>query len=97
MIDKKIIHSLIEQELKEANEKFPQFASAHEAYAVVLEELQETKEELESCEGSLHFIWERVKRNYSTHNDYVIMENYAVQLIQEAIQLAAMCRKARAV
>ena len=97
MTDKKIIHSLIEQELKEANEKFPQFASSHEAYAVVLEELQETKEELESCEGSLNFIWEQVKRNRSTHNDYIIMEKYAVQLIQEAIQLAAMCRKARAV
>lgn len=97
MTDKKIIHSLIEQELKEANEKFPQFASDHEAFAVVLEEFQETKEELESCEGSLHFIWEQVKRNRSTHNDYIIMEKYAVQLIQEAIQLAAMCRKARAV
>ena len=30
MTDKEIIHSLIEQELKEANENFPPFASDHE-------------------------------------------------------------------
>ena len=40
MTDKKIIHSLIEQELKEANEHFPQFASDHEAWAVVREDLK---------------------------------------------------------
>ena len=97
MTDKKIIHSLIEQELKEANEHFPQFASDHEAFAVVFEEFQETEDELKSCgEGLLH-IWEQVKRNYNTHRNYEMVENNAVQLIQEAIQLDAMCRKARAV
>ena len=35
--------------------------------------------------------------NVNTHRNYEMVENYAVQLIQEAIQLAAMCKKARAV
>lgn len=97
MTDKKIIHSLIEQELKEANEKFPQFASDHEAFAVVLEEFEEVKDELEACERNLSGIWGQVKNNGNTHTFYEFTENYAVQMIQEAIQLAAMCRKARAV
>lgn len=97
MTDKKIIHSLIEQELKEANEKFPQFASDHEAFAAVLEEFQETKEELEGCENALTLIWGQVRENDGTDELYFVMESYAVNLIQEAIQLAAMCRKARAV
>ena len=97
MTDKKIIHSLIEQELKEANDKFPQFASDHEAWAVVREEFEETRNELEACDERLFLVWEQVKRNYSTHRNYEMLENNAVQLIQEAIQLAAMCRKARAV
>lgn len=97
MTDKEIIHSLIEQELKEANEKFPPFASDHEAYAVVFEEFQETEDELKHCREGMLYIWEQVKSNFNTHRNYEMVENYAMQLIQEAIQLAAMCKKARAV
>ena len=79
------------------NEHFPQFASDHEAWAVVREEFEETRSELEAIEEGLFLIWEQVKRNYNTNRNYEMVENNAVQLIQEAIQLAAMCRKARAV
>ena len=39
MTDNKIIHTLIEEELAEANKIHPLFQSPHEAYAVMLEEL----------------------------------------------------------
>lgn len=64
---------------------------------MVREEFEEAKEELEACERNLSGIWGQVKNNGNTHTFYEFTENYAVQLIQEAIQLAAMCRKARAV
>ena len=41
MTEMKKIEELVQQELKEANEIHPAFASDHEAYAVILEELEE--------------------------------------------------------
>ena len=37
------IYEEIEQEIKDAREKFPAFHSQHEAYAVILEELDELR------------------------------------------------------
>lgn len=50
---KQKIYELTETELKAANEKFPLFASSHEAYAVIFEEFDEAREELEMVEYSL--------------------------------------------
>lgn len=38
------VRALVDKELTAANERFPQFHSAHEGYAVILEEVEE-------CEG----------------------------------------------
>ena len=40
------IYSEIKKELDSANNKFPQFKSTHEAYAVILEELDEFWDEV---------------------------------------------------
>jgi hypothetical protein len=93
---KQKIYELTETELKAANEKFPLFASSHEAYAVIFEEFDEAREELEMVEYSLDKFWTEVKENESPEvkNKRLtrIYEN-AVKLAVEAIQTAAMARK----
>lgn len=93
---KQKIYELTETELKAANEKFPLFASSHEAYAVIFEEFDEAREELEMIEYSLDKFWTEVKENESPEvkNKRLtrIYEN-AVKLAVEAIQTAAMARK----
>jgi hypothetical protein len=41
------VNKLVTEELERANKEFPLFSSAHEGYAVILEELHETEDELE--------------------------------------------------
>ena len=93
---KQKIYELTETELKAANEKFPLFASSHETYAVIFEEFDEAREELEMVEYSLDKFWTEVKENESPEvkNKRLtrIYEN-AVKLAVEAIQTAAMARK----
>lgn len=93
---KQKIYELTETELKAANEKFPLFASSHEAYAAIFEEFDEAREELEMVEYSLDKFWTEVKENESPEvkNKRLtrIYEN-AVKLAVEAIQTAAMARK----
>ena len=62
---KQKIYELTETELKAANEKFPLFASSHEAYGVIFEEFDETRDELESLEYSIDQFWSDVKENSS--------------------------------
>ena len=93
---KQKIYELTETELKAAHEKFPLFASSHEAYAVIFEEFDEAREELEMVEYSLDKFWTEVIENESQEvkNKRLtrIYEN-AVKLAVEAIQTAAMARK----
>lgn len=44
------VRALVDKELTAANERFPQFRSQHEGYAVILEEFDEAKEQLEAAE-----------------------------------------------
>ena len=41
------IRALVDKELAAANERFPQFHSAHEGYAVIQEEVDELKEDMD--------------------------------------------------
>lgn len=94
MTDMKKIEELVQQELKEANEIYPAFASDHEAYAVIKEELEECWEELEACGRQLGGIWEQTKNDLNSHALYTYLKEHAKRLAAEAIQLAAMADKA---
>lgn len=90
------IYELVDKELNAANEKFPLFASYHEAYAVIFEEFEETRDELNELESSVNRFWLGIKQNTS----YIVeidrlAEIYerAVRLAVEAIKTAAMARK----
>ena len=93
MTDNKIIHNLIEEELAEANKIHPLFQSPHEAYAVMLEELEETKEELIACESLLADTWDRVRKDFGVADLMRQLKAHAVFMVQESIQLAAMAQK----
>ena len=93
---KQKIYELTETELKAANEKFPLFASSHEAYGVIFEEFDETRDELESLEYSIDQFWSDVKENSSedVKNDRLTrIYEKSISLAVEAIQTAAMARK----
>ena len=91
------IYELVDKELNAANKKFPPFASSHEAYAVIFEEFEETRDELNELESSVDRYWSGVKQNTANvvKNDRLEeIGERAVRLAVEAIQTAAMARKA---
>lgn len=93
---KQKIYELTETELKAANEKFPLFASSHEAFGVIFEEFNETRDELESLEYSIDQFWSDVKENSSEdvkNNRLTRIYEKSIDLAVEAIQTAAMARK----
>lgn len=87
------IHHLVEKELAAANERFPQFHSAHEGYAVILEEYKEAEEELESMQLNIDALFAAIRQNDRAQGIVEIIERTAERLACEAIQVAAMCRK----
>lgn len=90
------LYRLADKELQSANEKFPLFASSHEAYAVIFEEFDEAREELESLEYSLDQFWSEVRENSTEETKRKRLENIfekSINLATEAIQIAAMARK----
>ena len=93
MTDNKIIHNLIEEELAAANKIHPLFQSPHEAYAVMLEECEETEAEMAACNELLGDIWKGCRFDYGTEEEVKLLLGHAVYLIQEGIQLAAMAQK----
>lgn len=95
MIDEKKIEVLIAEELREANKLHPLFRSEHEAYAVLLEEVEEAEYDLKDIQGQLGFLWHKVKCDMTTTGqNYHAMKSDAICMIQEVIQIAAMCQKA---
>ena len=93
----KQVENLVNEELQLSMEKFPLFHSAHEGFAIILEELIELHEELEDSgkiHNSIQRLWSMV-RNNSNYKDTAInqIEQHAINAACEAIQVAAMCRK----
>lgn len=98
MINRKEIERLIAMELEDANKKHhPLFASDHESYAVIKEELEETEAELKHLFLYLSSVWHQVKNDTKPTRDYCGMKCAAIRMIQEGIQVAAMCEKAQKV
>ena len=80
---------LVEMELAAANEKHPPFASQHEGYEVIKEEIEETEEQLEKLNRYLGYAWEKIKRDFDAKEKIELCEGFAVRAACELIQVAA--------
>ena len=87
------VRALVDKELAAANERFPQFHSAHEGYAVIREELEETEEKVEMSKKYLKFLWDSIKMDGKTKWAVEYMKELSINAACEAIQTAAMCEK----
>lgn len=84
---------LVKMELTAANEKHPPFASQHEGYAVIKEEIEETEEALEKLNRCLEYAWEKIKKDFDAKEQIELCEGFAAWAACELIQVAAMCEK----
>lgn len=90
------IEPLIMAELERANRKFPLFASDHEGYAVTLEELCETIDEVKMMSWDMEKIWEKIRHDSEVDENLLRkLEEHATLCSAESIQVAAMVRKFR--
>lgn len=89
------VKMLVEKELESANKQFPAFASEHEAWAVMHEELDECREMFEMPTRQDGFLWGCVKDNRNADRLVKEMRVAAEMLACEAVQVAAMAQKYR--
>ena len=71
------------------------YASEHEAYAVLKEEIEEAADDLEQINKDLAYLWALIKNNHINKGGGTISEarDYAAMLAQEAVQVAAVCER----
>lgn len=69
------------------------YASEHEGYAVLLEEVEEATDFIDSINKNLAYIWALIKNNHIGRGHEAIAETrkYATELAKEAVQVAAVC------
>lgn len=92
------VSDLVEAEYGRAGAKFGLTNhSDHESYAIILEELQEAKADMEIFESRMAVFWASVKINDDDHTKFthlLHMQSAAMLGACELIQVAAMCKKA---
>lgn len=93
---KEEIRGAIGKELTAAMQKHPLFASLHEAYGVIREELDEATEELADCERFFGMAWKQIRVDCPELALQHIsrLKDAAERLAIEAVQVSAMCEKA---
>ena len=82
-------------EMKAANKINPLFTDAHHGYAVLKEEIEEVEEELKAVKQMLDAMWISIRTDTTPKLSITMMENHAINLAAEAIQVIAMCNKFR--
>lgn len=88
------IKQLVTKELAAANEKFPQFRSLHEGAAVLLEEIEELRDEVRYINGYYSDLWEFVRMDgYDLEGLAESVKIHAINAAVEAVQVAAMAEK----
>ena len=91
---KEDVENLVQKELESANQRFPMFRSDHEGAAVIVEEIEECKQEIENLEIQFEVLWSYVKAD----NKISVITSKRLKLAAEnlacaAIQVAAMAQK----
>lgn len=84
---------LVDKELESANKMFPMFRSAHEGYAVLMEEFDELGEDVDEIGKLMNELWFCVRHDTDASNKPHKLYGRAVLTAVEAIQVAAMAKK----
>ena len=86
------VRALVDKELAAANKRFPQFHSAHEGWAVIQEEVDELKEDMDRINGRITSLRARVRFNNSCEELVSRIYDDAINAACEAIQVAQCAR-----
>ena len=96
------ISQAVAYELQNIVKKYgPTYASEHEGYAVLKEEIEEAAECLDGINKNLAYIWALIKNNHikkglegiNGWEALVETKQYAIALAEEATQVAAVCER----
>ena len=87
---------ITEREAARADKKWPRYASHHEAYAVLLEEVLEAQEELIKLRHALDLYWGAIRNNRTEDFDDLLytIRRQALLCAAESVQAAAVCERA---
>lgn len=89
------VRYLIQNELYMASDDHgKKFHSDHKAYGVIQEEFEETMEELAEIRCGLDEMWQQVRADGKFGEELEYISKHAMNAACEAIQVAAMARKA---
>lgn len=91
------VDALVDLEHKTIVEKWGEgYNSHHEAYAVLKEEIEEAHEKLETIKRWHDRLWSCIREDMGNLEDKISrIEHNAKQLAAEAVQVAAVCRRAK--
>lgn len=89
------IKDLVSEEYLSAKTNHGDLASLHEGYAVLLEEFEETAEELDRIGKSVEFLWSAVRHNSKVYlsDSAKTIRDHAIKCAAEAIQVAAVAER----
>lgn len=95
-----LIQESIKLELENIKKNYGEnYNSAHEGYAVLLEEVEEVEECFRYIRTDIKILWERVKNNFKDLEnidksaEILMVVVNAKQLAEEAVQVAAVAEK----
>ena len=89
----RLVSALVDKEHERSNKVHrAAFASLHEGYAVVKEEVEEADEEMDRLKKKLEFLWLNVKNDADdmVQRNFEDMKSMAIAGACELIQVAAM-------
>ena len=90
------VNDLAEKEWTDKIDEKGPFVDNHQAYGVIREEIEETADAMESMASCFAKYWKSVKEDEpnASFTDLKDVEFWAKNVAAEAIQVAAMCKKA---
>ena len=92
---KRNVMRLMRMERKMAQRDHGQcFASPHEGYAVLLEEVEEAEEAIDVVRNRMNRVWQRIRQDQKVSpTDMAILKEFAASAAAECVQVGAMAWK----